>query len=118
MNTESFLSLRTVKKFSVFLSIVKVFFSFLGFVIYFSLYFDLSTASCGISVCYRESLHNRDGPGGIQYLCSLSAGVPKWGLYGVAEQKGVWRTVLYNGFRFVLGYRDWPTLNTQWRRLS
>ena len=38
--------------------------------------------------------------------------------YGVAEQKGVWRTVLYNGFRFVLGYRDWPTLNTQWRRLS
>ena len=42
----------------------------------------------------------------------------KWGLYGVAEQKGVWRTVLYNGFRFVLGYRDWPTLNTQWRRLS
>ena len=44
--------------------------------------------------------------------------VPKWGLYGVAEQKGVWRTVLYNGFRFVLGYRNWPTLNTQWRRLS
>ena len=44
--------------------------------------------------------------------------LPKWGLYGVAEQKGVWRTVLYNGFRFVLGYRDWPTLNTQWRRLS
>ena len=25
------------------------------------------------------------------------------------------RTVLYNDFRFVLGYRDWPTLNTQWR---
>ena len=25
----------------------------------------------------------------------------KWGLYGVAEQKGDWRTVLYNGFRFV-----------------
>ena len=21
-------------------------------------------------------------------------------------------------FRFVFGYRDWPTLNTQWRRLS
>ena len=20
----------------------------------------------------------------------------------------------YNGFKFVLGYRDWPTLNTQW----
>ena len=42
----------------------------------------------------------------------LSAGVPKMGttVYGVAEQKGVWRTVLYNGFRFVLGYRDWPTL--------
>ena len=49
---------------------------------------------------------------------SSSADVPKWGLYGVAEQKGVWRTVLYNGFRFVLGYRNWPTLNTQWRQLS
>ena len=34
-----------------------------------------------------------------------------------AEQKGVWRTVLYNGFRFVSGYRDSPTLNTQWRPL-
>ena len=67
---------------------------------------------------YREDLHNRDGSGGIRGFCSLSAGVPKWGLYGVAEQKGVWRTVLYNGFRFVLGNRDWPTLNTQWRRLS
>ena len=54
----------------------------------------------------------------IQFLCCSSADVPKWGLYGVAEQKGVWRTVLYNGFRFVLGYRDWPTLNTQWFRLS
>ena len=62
----------------------------------------------------RESLHNRDGPGGIQYLCSSSTEVPKcMGLYGIAEQKGVWRTVLYNGFRFALGYRDWPTLNTQ-----
>ena len=40
MNTESFLSLRTFKKFSVFLSLVKVFFLFLGFV-FFSLYFDL-----------------------------------------------------------------------------
>ena len=60
----------------------------------------------------------RDGPGRIQCFCSLSAGVPKWGLYGVAEQKGVWRTMLYNGFRFGLGYRDWPTLNTQWHRLS
>ena len=39
MNTESFL--RTVKKFSVFLSLVKVFFLFLGFVFYFSLYFVL-----------------------------------------------------------------------------
>ena len=37
MNTESFLSLRTVKKFSVFLSLVKVFFlfSFSGFCILF-----------------------------------------------------------------------------------
>ena len=48
----------------------------------------------------------------------FSNDVPKWGLYGVAEQKGVWRTVLYNGFRFVLGYRDWPTLNTRWRWLD
>ena len=38
----------------------------------------------------------------IQCLCSSSTDVPKWGLYGVDEQKGVWRTVLYNGFRFVL----------------
>ena len=42
MNTESFLSLRTFKKFSVFLSLVKVFFLFLVFRIFiFSLYFDL-----------------------------------------------------------------------------
>ena len=116
MNTESFLSLHTFKKFFVFLSLVKVFFLFLGFVFFF--HCTLSTASCVISACNREPLHNRDGPGGIQYFCSLSAGVPKWGLYGVAEQTGVWRTVLYNGFRFVLGYRNWPTLNTQWRRLS
>ena len=46
------------------------------------------------------------GPGRIQCLCSLSADVPRWGLYGVAEQKGVWRTVVYNGFRFILGYSD------------
>ena len=68
--------------------------------------------------CNRESLYNRDGPGRIQCLFSLSADVPKYGLYGVSEHKGVWRTVLYNGFRFALGYSDWPTLNTQWRRLS
>ena len=73
--------------------------------------------SC-ICVLTWESLYNRDGLGRIQCLCSSSADVPKWGLYWVAEQIGVWRTVLYNGFRFVLGYRDWPTLNTQWRRLS
>ena len=41
MNTESFLSLRTFKKFFVFLSFVKVFFLFLGFVFHFSLYFDI-----------------------------------------------------------------------------
>ena len=40
MSIESFLSLRTFKKFSVFLSLVKVFFHFLGIVL-FSLYFDL-----------------------------------------------------------------------------
>ena len=39
MNTESFLSLRTFKKFFVFLSLVKVFFLF--FPGFFSLYFDL-----------------------------------------------------------------------------
>ena len=38
MNTESFLSLRTFKKFFVFISLVKVFFSFSGFL---SLYLDL-----------------------------------------------------------------------------
>ena len=68
------------------------------------LYSDLSTVCCVITACERESLYNCDGPGGIQCLCNLSADVPKWGLYGVAEQKGVWRTVLYNGFKFVLGY--------------
>ena len=26
--------------------------------------------------------------------------------------------IAYNDFRFVLGYRNWPTLNTQWHRLS
>ena len=81
MNTESFLSLRTFKNFFVFLSLVKVFFlfvfSFSGFCIFISLY--LATARCCISACCRESIHNRDGPGGIQYLCSLSAGVPKLG---------------------------------------
>ena len=40
MNTESFLSLRTFKKFFVFLSLVKVFFLFLVF-FFLSLYFDL-----------------------------------------------------------------------------
>ena len=70
MNTESFLSLRTFKKFFVFLSLVKVFFLFLGFVFFF--HCTLSTASCVISACNWELLHNRDGPGGIQYLCSLA----------------------------------------------
>ena len=37
---------------------------------------------------------------------------------GSPNKKASGATVLYNGFRFVLGYRDWPTLNTQWRRLS
>ena len=96
INTESFLSLRTFKKFCVFLSLVKVFFLFLGFVFLF--HCTLSTARSCISACCRESIHNRDGPGGIQYLCSFKRWrTKKWGLYGVAEQKGVWRTVLYNG---------------------
>ena len=35
MNTESFLSLRTFKKFFVFLSLVKMFFSFSGFLYFY-----------------------------------------------------------------------------------
>ena len=90
------------------------------FVCFFSLYFDLQLPAV---VYFRvvENLHITVMAmvGFSRYLCSLSAGVPKWGLYRVAEQKGVWRTVFYNGFRFVLGYRDWPsTLNIQWRRFS
>ena len=72
--------------------------------------FTLSSLPLIDRVCVAKACpgrDNRDGLVRIQYLCSLSAGVPKWGLYGAAEQKGVWRTVLYNGFRFVLGYRDW-----------
>ena len=46
MNTESFLSLRTFKKFVVFLSLVKMFFLFLGFVFLF--HCTLSTVRCCI----------------------------------------------------------------------
>ena len=60
-----------------------------------------STVCSVISACHPEYLHNHDGPGVIWCFCSSSAGVPKWGLYEVAEQKGVWHTVLYIGFRFV-----------------
>ena len=96
-----------------------LFFHFIWVLYYFHFQCTLPSTVCNvISACHREYLHNCDGPGGIRCFCSLSAGVPKWGLYGVAEQNGGWRTVLYNGFRFVLGYRDWPTLNTQWRWLS
>ena len=35
----------------------------------------------------KISLYNFDSPGGIHCLCSLSGDVPKWGLYGVMEQK-------------------------------
>ena len=80
MNTESFLSLRTFKKFFVFLSLVKVFFLFLFSGFLFLFHCTLSTASYEYICVYNwEPLHNRDGPGGIQYLCSLSAGVPKMG---------------------------------------
>ena len=112
MNTESFLSLRTFKKFFVFLSLVKVFFLFLGFVFFFIVLCQLQ------AVVYLRVTENLYITVMALVGFSTSAGVPKWGLFGVAEQKGVWRTVLYNGFRFVLGYRNWPTLNTQWRRLS
>ena len=40
MNTESFLSLRTFKKFSVFLSLVKVFSILIGIFVFFLLYFS------------------------------------------------------------------------------
>ena len=57
MNTESFLSLRTVKKFSVFLSLVKVlYFLFLEFVFYFSLYFDLQLQAV-VYLRVIENLH-------------------------------------------------------------
>ena len=79
MNTESFLSLHTFKKFFVFLSLVKVFFSFSGFCNFFFFIVLCQLQAASISACNREPLHNRDGPGGIQYLCSLSAGVPKMG---------------------------------------
>ena len=74
MNIVSFLSLRTFKKFVVFLSLVKVFFSFMVFFIEFCQLYAVS-----ISACNREHFHNRDDPGGIQYLCTLSAGKQKMG---------------------------------------
>ena len=77
MNTESFLSLRTFKKFFVFLSLVKVFFLFLGFVFLF--HCTLSTARSCISACCREPIHNRDGPGGIQYLLQFKRWRTKMG---------------------------------------
>ena len=76
------------------LPLVKVFHFCLCFGFYFILTFQLYAA------LYLHVDENLDIPGGVQCLCSLSADVPKWGLYGVAEQKGAWRTVLYNGFRF------------------
>ena len=48
MNTESFLSLRTFKKFFVFLSLVKVFFLFLFLGFVFLFHCTLSTARCCI----------------------------------------------------------------------
>ena len=54
MNTESFLSLRTFKKFSLLLSLVKVFFLFLGFVFYFSLYFFIQLQA----VVYLHVIYN------------------------------------------------------------
>ena len=53
MNTESFLSLRTFKKFFVFLSLVKVFFLFLGFYFYFIVHCQLQAMS--ISACITEN---------------------------------------------------------------
>ena len=53
MNTESFLSLRTFKKFCVFLSLVKVFFLFLGFYFYFIVLCQLQAMS--ISACITDN---------------------------------------------------------------
>ena len=98
MNTESFLSLRTFKKFFVFLSLVKVFFlsSSSGFCIFISLYF----VNCKLRVYLRVT----ENPYitvmalvGFSTSAVQALAYQKWGLYGVAEQKGVWRTVLYNG---------------------
>ena len=95
-------------------------FSFSGFCI-FSLYFDLQLQA----VVYLRVIDNLYiavmalvgfGTSAVQVLAYQKSKNRDYN--GVAEQKDVWRTMLYNGFRFVLGYRDWPTLNTQWRRLS
>ena len=76
------------------LPLVKIFFISFGFL----LYSNRSTVCCVITVCGRKSVYNRLDPGRIQCLCSSSADVPKWRLNGAAEQKGIWRTVLYNVF--------------------
>ena len=113
----TFQALRVLTRVLILLPLVKVF-SFLFVIFWFHCILTFNCMLSCICMLTWKSLSNRDGLGRIQCLCRSSADVPKWGLYGVAEQKGVWRTVLYNGFRFVLGYRNWPTLNTQWRRLS
>ena len=92
------------------LPLVKIF----SFLFGFSLYSDFSTVCCVITACGRESLYNRVTVMAlVGFLCSSNAGD-----YMGSLRKGVWRTVLYNGFWLVLGYRDWPTLNKQWCRLS
>ena len=49
------------------ISSVKIF----SFLFGFPLYSDLLTVCCVIAACGQESLYNRDGPGRIQYLCSM-----------------------------------------------
>ena len=73
-----------------------------SFLFRFLFYFDLTTVCCVKTACGQESSCNHDGPVRIQCLCTSSADIPKWVLYGDTKQKGVWHTVLYNGFRFVL----------------
>ena len=82
MNTESFLSLRTFKKFSVFLSLVKVFHFclYLGFYCTFHAYFLTVTTAC-LHVNFTSKCQ-RKGPGGVWCSYSPGAYVPQMGTRG------------------------------------
>ena len=82
MNTESFLSLRTFKKFSVFLSFVKVLHFCLYWVFYctFHAYFLTVTTAC-LHVNFTSKCQ-RKGPGGVWCSYSPGADVPQMGIRG------------------------------------